>query len=185
MSAMAEAYDVSVAPHCPLGPLALAACLQIAASTPNFVIQEMSLGIHYNAEGHDLLTYLTDQSVFDIADGCVGVPAGAGLGVSIDEGLVREMNCDPHSWRNPIWRAADGALKLSGKTSGSLAARAMNDNEDARCTAYVTSMRSDEPAGPERAGRYLQIGSDHPILEVTFRPPRRENWRTNPPVMEK
>jgi galactonate dehydratase len=110
ISAMAEAYDVAVAPHCPLGPLALAACLQIAASTPNFVIQEMSLGIHYNTGGHDLLTYLTDKSVFDIADGCVGIPPGAGLGVSIDEGLVREISCDPNSWRNPIWRTPDGAL---------------------------------------------------------------------------
>ena len=45
---MAEAYDVAVAPHCPLGPLALAACLQIAACTPNVAIQEMCLGIHYN-----------------------------------------------------------------------------------------------------------------------------------------
>ena len=48
IAAMAEAYDVAVAPHCPLGPLALAACLQLAACTPNVAIQEMSLGIHYN-----------------------------------------------------------------------------------------------------------------------------------------
>src|SRR5207237_7688361 len=60
IAAMAEAYDVAVAPHCPLGPLALAACLQIAAATPNFVIQEMSLGIHYN-QGHDLLTFLENR----------------------------------------------------------------------------------------------------------------------------
>ena len=32
IAAMAEAYDVAVAPHCPLGPLALAACLQVAAT---------------------------------------------------------------------------------------------------------------------------------------------------------
>ena len=51
IAAMAEAYDVAVAPHCPLGPLALAACLQIAACTPNVAIQEMSLGIHYNVGG--------------------------------------------------------------------------------------------------------------------------------------
>jgi galactonate dehydratase len=110
ISTMAEAYDVAVAPHCPLGPLAFAACLQIAASTPNFVVQEMSLGIHYNTGGHDLLTYLTDKSVFDSVEGCVGIPTGSGLGVSIDEGLVREMDRDPDSWRNPIWRTSDGSL---------------------------------------------------------------------------
>src|SRR3954462_8662925 len=46
IAAMAEAYDIAVAPHCPLGPLALAACLQLGATAPNVAIQEMSLGIH-------------------------------------------------------------------------------------------------------------------------------------------
>ena len=58
---MAEAYDVAVAPHCPLGPLALGACLQIAACTPNHAIQEISLGIHYNTGGHDLLNFCTNK----------------------------------------------------------------------------------------------------------------------------
>ena len=51
---MAETYDVAVAPHCPLGPIALAACLQIGISTPNHQIQEMSVGMHYNVEGKEL-----------------------------------------------------------------------------------------------------------------------------------
>ncbi|KDB22558.1 hypothetical protein H109_05526 [Trichophyton interdigitale MR816] len=46
IAAMAETYDVAIAPHCPLGPIALAACMQVDLSIPNFVIQEMSLGIH-------------------------------------------------------------------------------------------------------------------------------------------
>lgn len=46
---MADTYDVGLAPHCPLGPIAFAACCQVAACTSNFVIQEMSVGIHYNA----------------------------------------------------------------------------------------------------------------------------------------
>jgi len=87
---MAEAYDVAVAPHCPLGPLALAACLQIAVATPNFVIQEISLGIHYNSPAADLLTYLADGRVFDIVGGSVAAPTAPGLGVSIDEARVRE-----------------------------------------------------------------------------------------------
>src|SRR3954453_1901693 len=63
IAAMAEAYDVAVAPHCPLGPLALAACLQLAGCSPNLVIQEMSLGIHYNDAGHDLLSFTTNPDV--------------------------------------------------------------------------------------------------------------------------
>lgn len=35
IATMAEAYDVALAPHCPLGPIALAACMQIATCAPN------------------------------------------------------------------------------------------------------------------------------------------------------
>ena len=112
IAAMAEAYDVAVAPHCPLGPIALAACLQIGVSTPNHVIQEMSLGIHYNTDGHDLLTYLADTSVFDVVDGMVAAPAEAGLGIAIDEAKVRAAAAEPgKAWRNPAWRGPDGAAR--------------------------------------------------------------------------
>ena len=111
IAAMAEAYDVAVAPHCPLGPLALASCLQLAATTPNFVIQEMSLGIHYNTPSADLLTYLADASVFGIREGSVAVPTAPGLGVTIDEARVREAARDAHRWRNPVWRGPDGSLR--------------------------------------------------------------------------
>ena len=110
IAAMAEAYDVGVAPHCPLGPLALGACLQLAAATPNFIIQEMSLGIHYNTGGHDLLTYCKDPSVFDVKDGFVAVPEGPGLGVELDEDKVRAMADEGHAWRNPVWRTPDGGF---------------------------------------------------------------------------
>lgn len=112
IAALAETYDVAVAPHCPLGPLALAACLQIAATTPNFVIQEMSLGIHYNTEGHDLLTYLTDPAPFAVTDGMVPVPEAPGLGIAIDEMHVREAARGMTAgWRNPVWRGPDGAVR--------------------------------------------------------------------------
>jgi galactonate dehydratase len=76
---MAEAYDVAVAPHCPLGPICLAASLQLDFCTPNAFIQEQSLGIHYN-EGSDLLDYLVDPSVFDYHDGHVNRLTAPGLG---------------------------------------------------------------------------------------------------------
>jgi galactonate dehydratase len=109
IAAMAEAYDIAVAPHCPLGPLALAACLQLAACTPNVAIQEMSLGIHYNV-GHDLLNFVTDPDVLSPLDGYLPIPEGPGLGVEIDEAAVREAHKDRHRWRNPIWRQADGSF---------------------------------------------------------------------------
>lgn len=109
IAAMAEAYDVAVAPHCPLGPLALAACLQLAANAPNVAIQEMSLGIHYNV-GHDLLEFITDPEVLTPVDGFLPIPQKPGLGVTIDEAKVREVARDGHRWRNPIWRHRDGSF---------------------------------------------------------------------------
>ena len=110
IAAMAEAYDVAVAPHCPLGPLALGACLQIAACTPNHAIQEISLGIHYNTGGHDLLNFCTNKEALTPVDGYLPVPEGPGLGVDIDEAAVREADKDRHRWRNPIFRTKDGSF---------------------------------------------------------------------------
>src|SRR5690606_15004456 len=110
IAAMAESYDVAVAPHCPLGPLALAACLQLAGCTPNVVIQEMSLGIHYNSDGHDLLTFCTNPEVLTPTDGYLAIPQGPGLGIEIDEAAIRAADRERHRWRNPIWRHADGSF---------------------------------------------------------------------------
>ncbi len=112
IAAMAEAYDVAVAPHCPLGPLALASCMQIALTSSNFVIQEMSLGIHYNSAEYDLLTYLHNPEVFSVTDGMVPALSGPGLGVEIDEERVRAsaQSTEP-GWRNPVWRGPDGAFR--------------------------------------------------------------------------
>jgi galactonate dehydratase len=109
IAAMAEAYDVAVAPHCPLGPVALAACLQLAACTPNVAIQEMSLGIHYNV-GADLFTYCKQKEQLAPKDGYLAIPEGPGLGVDIDEDVVRELHKDAHRWRNPVWRGKDGSF---------------------------------------------------------------------------
>lgn len=106
---MAEAYDVAVAPHCPLGPIALAACLQVDACSYNAFIQEQSLGIHYN-QGSDLLDYLADPSVFRYEDGYVAIPGGPGLGININEDKVKEMAARGHDWKNPVWRHRDGSI---------------------------------------------------------------------------
>lgn len=109
IAAMAEAYDVAVAPHCPLGPIALASSLQLDFCTPNAFIQEQSLGIHYN-QGSDVLDYLTDPSAFHYKDGYVELLTGPGLGIEINEEKVREATKVGHRWRNPVWRNEDGSI---------------------------------------------------------------------------
>ena len=106
---MAEAFDVAAALHCPLGPIALAACLQVDATCHNAFIQEQSLGIHYN-QGSDLLDYVADKSVFSYAEGMVKIPDGPGLGIRVNEEKVREMAKIGHAWRNPLWRHRDGTV---------------------------------------------------------------------------
>ncbi|WP_213456359.1 galactonate dehydratase [Rhizomonospora bruguierae] len=109
IGAMAEVHGVALAPHCPLGPIALAASLQIAFSTPNFLIQEQSLGIHYNT-GNELLDYLVDPSIFEFVDGQVRRPRRPGLGIEVDEEAVRRADERGHAWRSPVWRHDDGSF---------------------------------------------------------------------------
>jgi galactonate dehydratase len=105
----AEAYDVALAPHCPLGPIALAACLQVDAVCHNAFIQEQSLGIHYN-NGGDLGSYTMPGGGFDIVDGFLMVPTRPGLGIEIDEERVAEAARVGHRWRAPVWRHRDGSV---------------------------------------------------------------------------
>jgi len=109
IAAMAECYDVALALHCPLGPIALAVCLQLDAVCQNAVIQEQSLGIHYN-ESNDILDYLVDPKVFEYVDGYVNIPTGPGLGIEINEEYVIERARTGHQWRSPVWRHPDGSF---------------------------------------------------------------------------
>ena len=106
---MAEAWALGLAPHCPLGPIALAACLQVDAVCQNAFIQEQSQGIHYN-QSNDLTDYLVDPSVFHYTDGYVDIPQKPGLGIEINEEVVIERAKVGHRWRNPLWQHADGSI---------------------------------------------------------------------------
>ncbi|KAH8103016.1 enolase C-terminal domain-like protein [Cristinia sonorae] len=130
LASYTETYDVALAPHSPIGPIALAACIQVDLTAPNFVIQEMSWQIHYN-QGADLFTYLKDSSVFEIQQGYIRAPngkyspllslclshpsyAGPGLGIEINEELVRETairHQGEKPWRNDIFHGPDGAFR--------------------------------------------------------------------------
>ncbi|GGO36715.1 galactonate dehydratase [Streptomyces lasiicapitis] len=109
IAALAETYGALLAPHCPLGPIALAASLQVAWVTPNFLIQEQSRGIHYNKRA-DLLSYVVDTEPFRFTDGYAHRTALPGLGVEVDETAVRAADRDGHAWRNPVWRQPDGTF---------------------------------------------------------------------------
>ncbi|HEX5428646.1 MAG TPA: galactonate dehydratase [Pedococcus sp.] len=109
IASLAEVFDVQLAPHCPLGPLALAACLQVGFATPNFLIQEQSIGIHYN-QGAEVLDYLVDTTPLQFVDGHVERLTGPGLGIEIDEQVVRAADKRGHAWRGPVWRHPDGSF---------------------------------------------------------------------------
>ena len=109
IASMAEAYDVALAPHCPLGPIALAACLNVDATCYNAVIQEQSIGIHYNV-GKSVLDYALNKQDFQFVDGFCAMPTKPGLGVEVNKELVLEENLTKHQWKNPIWRHADGSV---------------------------------------------------------------------------
>lgn len=114
IATMAEAYDVAIAPHCPLGPVAFAASVQLALATPNFAILEMSLGMHYNTEagdGIDLLTYMNNPEVFDIKDGYVAALTKPGLGIDINEELVRKISKETQPWKVKEFRGPDNELR--------------------------------------------------------------------------
>lgn len=110
IAAMAEAYDVAIAPHCPLGPVALAACLTLDMVAWNACLQEQSMGIHYN-QGAELLTYVNNKEDFDMSDGYLHALTKPGLGVEINEEAIEEASKKLDvNWHNPVWRHPDGSV---------------------------------------------------------------------------
>ncbi len=106
---MAEAYDVAMAPHCPLGPVALASCVQVDACSPNALIQELSIDIRYN-ETTDVLDYLADPSVFDYEDGFVTGPRTPASESRLTRRPPPRESQHEVDWHNPIWRHPDGSV---------------------------------------------------------------------------
>ena len=98
IAAMAECYYAAIAPHCPLGPIALAACLQLDACIPNFLVQEhVTLGDGYL------------KTPFRISDGHIDLPTGPGLGIEIDEAALADKLYDG-SWETPRLWHDDGSV---------------------------------------------------------------------------
>ena len=105
IAAMAEAYDVCLAPHCPLGPVTFAASLQVDFCTPNALIQEQVFTLQNE--------YVSDYTFNDppiVENGFIALPRNPGLGVDINEAAVREATNENLSWRVPRLHTADGAV---------------------------------------------------------------------------
>ncbi len=98
IAGMAEAYYAAIAPHNPLGPISLAAGVQLAASIPNFLCQEQaSLGVGYL------------KTPFNVRDGYLDLPTGPGLGIELDENAMADKI--GHDWHNPeAYDAGDGSV---------------------------------------------------------------------------
>jgi galactonate dehydratase len=99
IAGMAEANYSAIAPHCPLGVVALAACLQLDAAIPNFLIQEQgNLGVGYIKEP------------FVVQDGYIALPEKPGLGIELDEEALAEQ-ITQDDWKNPqTFHPEDGSV---------------------------------------------------------------------------
>lgn len=110
IASMAEAFDVALAPHCPLGPIAFASCLQVDFTSINACLQEQSLGMAYN-DGFEMGRYVKDPGVFQYNhDGSIHLLTEPGLGIEVNEEQIRCMAKEGHSWKNPVFRLDDGSV---------------------------------------------------------------------------
>ncbi|MFC6823691.1 galactonate dehydratase [Halopelagius fulvigenes] len=109
LASMAEVFDVAVVPHCPLGPVALAASLQVGFASQNVVMQEQDLELH-DADSSHGLELLEDPRAFEFEDGYINRLTGPGLGIEVDEDAVREKAQTQVNWHSPIWHHEDGSI---------------------------------------------------------------------------
>jgi len=98
IAGMAEAYYAGIAPHCPLGPIALASCIQLDATIPNFLAQE---GGRLTGAGYI-------KTPFKHENGFLPLPTGPGLGIELDEDALADKI--DHDWQNRKSYSEDGSV---------------------------------------------------------------------------
>jgi galactonate dehydratase len=99
IAGMAEAYYTPIAPHNPNGPCSLAASMQIAASIPNFLIQEAGDRNHYGKEVQYPELDLLAKPMPPVVNGYRPLLTDPGLGITIDEDKLMAHLADPHTPR--------------------------------------------------------------------------------------
>jgi galactonate dehydratase len=103
IAAMAETYQMGVAPHNPLGPVANAVALHFALSTPNFLIQEdMLMDVPWRWE--------VVRSSLKTENGYWLPTQSPGLGIEIDEEQARKHPFQQEVMHSTTVRAEDGAV---------------------------------------------------------------------------
>jgi galactonate dehydratase len=108
---LANAFDIVIAPHCPMGPVAFMACCHVLFANRSGAIQECSDGIHYNEvpSGNPFTDYLVDQAPVIIdRDGCIPLPVGPGLGIDLDWERIQKAAVDQLPWTEPSPVSSDG-----------------------------------------------------------------------------
>ncbi|MBQ6366598.1 MAG: galactonate dehydratase [Oscillospiraceae bacterium] len=104
IAAMAETYYMQVAPHNPLGPISLAACIQLDATIPNLLAQEHPGMLNHQDLGVGIL-----KTPFEIKEGRIRIPDGPGLGIEVDEEGLTELEYDG-KWDTPHLFYQDGSV---------------------------------------------------------------------------
>lgn len=102
--AIAEAHDVLVIPHNPLGPVSTAACLQLCASIPNLGIQELPEFCLNGVED----TMVKQPLRFE--NGFMPIPDAPGIGVELADN-ANELYPANERGSNEAKRAFDGSVK--------------------------------------------------------------------------
>ncbi len=102
--AVAEAHDVLVIPHNPLGPVSTAACLQLCACIPNLGIQELP-GFCLNGAEDAMV-----KEPLRFENGCMVIPEAPGIGVELAEDASLRYPANERG-SNEAKRAFDGSVK--------------------------------------------------------------------------
>ena len=85
ITAMAEAFNVKMAPHLSVGlGICIAATIQVAAAIPNLYLLE------YQPPVFEIANALL-ESPLTCRDGCYNIPPGSGLGVALDEDRLKQL----------------------------------------------------------------------------------------------
>ncbi len=105
IASMAETYYCKIAPHNPLGPISLAANIQLGACTPNFLIAE-----HFGMKEEWDIGEGYLKKPFVVEDGYVKIPDLPGLGITVNEDILEERKYEG-DWDSPrLYAEDDGTI---------------------------------------------------------------------------
>jgi galactonate dehydratase len=96
IAAMAAVQDMRVAPHCSIGPVALAAAMHFDVSTPNFMIQESFA--EFDVPWRSSLVRGWDP----VRNGELILPDAPGLGIELDDQAIADHPYQPNAFPS-LW----------------------------------------------------------------------------------